>query len=363
MPGSDVFISYEKHDRDAARALAEDLTADGFSVWWDRDLLGGDDYVGRIDKELVSAKSVIVLWSNDATKSRWVVGEAETAANSGKLVPVILSGVKPEQIPSAGLRVIQCVAYDDRDGVRRAVEAKLSRVIAPKAGVLDRVRPALLRQFRRFRRNATPLRLSIGLIFLLVLAGLTLDYIDWTRIDGSLSSKDYQDYLNAFPWPRLYSHLARARLSGEDEFAVVKTTSGLDRFVSNHPDSMYAPLARLRAQRLKQIETRVYNPVVPTSALEPIEAGNLAKLQCKDLWAARNEIFFRDGYCFTTEHAANYFKTGQDCPSRCDLKKSINRFISNKAMSEIELRNIDLLKARESELGCSELKAAEIPDC
>jgi TIR domain-containing protein len=245
MLGSDVFISYEKHDRDVARALAEDLAANGFTVWWDRDLVGGQDYVGTIDKELLSAKCVIVIWSKDAVNSRWVVGEAETAANAGKLVPVLLSDVTPQQVPSAGLRIIQCVGYDDRDGVRRAVGAKVSRLtVIQKTGLLDRVSAALARRFRRIRRNITASRTAVGLIVVLAVAWLTYDYLDWTRVDGSLTSEDYQDYLNAFPWPRLYSRLARVRLDGEDEFAAIGTASGFDQFVAGHPQSMFAPLAR-----------------------------------------------------------------------------------------------------------------------
>ncbi|MGO9743867.1 MAG: TIR domain-containing protein [Roseiarcus sp.] len=32
---ADVFISYSKHDRAIAEALADYLRAEGFDVWWD----------------------------------------------------------------------------------------------------------------------------------------------------------------------------------------------------------------------------------------------------------------------------------------------------------------------------------------
>ena len=38
---SDVFISYSRDDKDHARALADVLSAQGWSVWWDQEILGG----------------------------------------------------------------------------------------------------------------------------------------------------------------------------------------------------------------------------------------------------------------------------------------------------------------------------------
>lgn len=40
----DLFISYARADRDLAERLANELTSRGLLVWWDRQLLGGDDF-------------------------------------------------------------------------------------------------------------------------------------------------------------------------------------------------------------------------------------------------------------------------------------------------------------------------------
>jgi TIR domain-containing protein len=55
----DVFISYAHDDKGAdddrhpARMLADMLEAEGYSVWWDRALLGGDDWPSSWSRRFV----------------------------------------------------------------------------------------------------------------------------------------------------------------------------------------------------------------------------------------------------------------------------------------------------------------------
>ena len=45
---TEVFLSYSRADRPVAEAIARELQQLGVDVWWDHDLLGGDDYRRRI---------------------------------------------------------------------------------------------------------------------------------------------------------------------------------------------------------------------------------------------------------------------------------------------------------------------------
>jgi TIR domain len=85
---SDVFLSYAREDLAAAQKLAVLLEANGLRVWWDRRLVSGDAINATIERALEGATAVIVLWSPHSIASRWVNGEAETAAEAGKLLPV-----------------------------------------------------------------------------------------------------------------------------------------------------------------------------------------------------------------------------------------------------------------------------------
>ena len=87
---SDIFISYTREERTAARHFAECFAAEGFSVWWDAVPRSGETFDEVIEKELRAAKAVVVLWSPRSVTSRWVRAEATLADRANKLVPVII---------------------------------------------------------------------------------------------------------------------------------------------------------------------------------------------------------------------------------------------------------------------------------
>lgn len=93
---SDIFISYAREDREKARALAALFEAQGWSVWWDRNILAGKSFDREIEAALAAAKCVVVLWSNASVGSDWVKGEAGEGAARKALIPVrIDSAVVP----------------------------------------------------------------------------------------------------------------------------------------------------------------------------------------------------------------------------------------------------------------------------
>jgi hypothetical protein len=98
----DVFISYAKGDRSRAGQLASVLETKGWSVWWDRDILPGRTFDDVIEEALTGARSVVVLWSAESVKSRWVRTEASAAAERDALVPAL---IEPATIPLEFRRV------------------------------------------------------------------------------------------------------------------------------------------------------------------------------------------------------------------------------------------------------------------
>lgn len=90
MSGNDIFISYSREERPAARHFAESFAREGFTVWWDAALRSGQTFDEIIEQELRAAKAVVVLWSPRSVASRWVRAEATLADRNNKLVPVII---------------------------------------------------------------------------------------------------------------------------------------------------------------------------------------------------------------------------------------------------------------------------------
>ncbi len=91
---SDIFISYSSKNRPNAQRLAEALSAQGWSVWWDREIQTGQVYHQVIEQALHAAKAVVVLWSAESVNSEWVKNEAAVAAERGVLLPANLDGTR-----------------------------------------------------------------------------------------------------------------------------------------------------------------------------------------------------------------------------------------------------------------------------
>jgi hypothetical protein len=120
---AEVFISYSQKDRTVAQGLADQLTANGVSVWWDTELVGGEVFREAIEEQLQAAEVVIVLWSPNAVASKFVVDEADVAAATGKLVSVLLDGFDAKQTP-IGFRSYQAVSINDGQGIERALRRR-----------------------------------------------------------------------------------------------------------------------------------------------------------------------------------------------------------------------------------------------
>lgn len=88
MSGPDIFISYCRPDRAAARLFAESFAEEGFDVWWDAVMHSGETFDEVIERNLRAAKAVVVIWSPRSVTSRWVRAEATQADRANKLVPV-----------------------------------------------------------------------------------------------------------------------------------------------------------------------------------------------------------------------------------------------------------------------------------
>jgi hypothetical protein len=128
---ANVFIAYASSDRALAQALADDLKAAGYVVWWDFDLNAGDDFHDTIRSMIAKASAVIVIWSEPALASAWVRGEAEEAADHRSLISTTAPGFDPRRVP-INFRVLQCEPVVNRDRLIAAIEQKHARRAKPR---------------------------------------------------------------------------------------------------------------------------------------------------------------------------------------------------------------------------------------
>jgi len=93
---SDIFISYKRGpDADLVEGVVQSLRANGFSVWWDRDIPARAAWEETIETELRKAHVVVVCWSPGAVASENVKSEARWAKERGKLLQTFVAPCEP----------------------------------------------------------------------------------------------------------------------------------------------------------------------------------------------------------------------------------------------------------------------------
>ena len=187
---SDIFLSYDSSDRAVAHVFADAFEARGWSVWWDREIPLGKRFDEVIEHELTSAACVIVLWSRESVRSRWVRTEASAAAARECLVPVAIE----ETAVPLEFRHIQSAMLPGWSGdpshpeflrLIEAVEALLRGASAhrsplPPPAPIPAPRPPRARGHRGYAKLAAAA--AAVLILLIVVA------TRWTRPDGEPSA-------------------------------------------------------------------------------------------------------------------------------------------------------------------------------
>jgi adenylate cyclase len=85
---SDIFVSYSRQDKARVAPLVAALERQGWSVWWDPEIVPGEEFDALIRREIDGANAVVVVWTPSSVASRWVRGEARLGAEREVLVPV-----------------------------------------------------------------------------------------------------------------------------------------------------------------------------------------------------------------------------------------------------------------------------------
>ena len=92
-----IFLSHNAADKDLARRLGAQMRLSGADVWFDEwEIRAGDSIPGKVNDALETVDTVVLLWSADADRSKWVRAEFETALARGmeegslRVIPVLL---------------------------------------------------------------------------------------------------------------------------------------------------------------------------------------------------------------------------------------------------------------------------------
>jgi formylglycine-generating enzyme required for sulfatase activity len=189
MQPIDVFISYKREERAVAEALAGYLSAQGYRVWWDAELLSGDNFILEIFEVLKSAKSAVILWSEQALSSRFVIGEALFALNRQIYVGASPNGSIELPPPFNAVHFENISAWQSGT----AAFARLLPAIARKAGT-----PTVSGSADAEMRDAVA------------------EAVFWRGIADSNEADGYRAYLDKHGDKGIFSELAKRRLASKE---------------------------------------------------------------------------------------------------------------------------------------------------
>ncbi len=131
-----LFLSYSRPDLYRSRPVIDLLEANGFDVWWDGRLEGGENFIQTTEAALESAACVVVLWSATSVESHWVRDEAQRGRERGCLVPLTIDGT----IAPLGFRQFQLLDVSGWDGAASSPEAE--RILVAVRAKLGGAAPA-----------------------------------------------------------------------------------------------------------------------------------------------------------------------------------------------------------------------------
>ncbi|AOL93727.1 TIR domain-containing protein [Porphyrobacter sp. LM 6] len=115
-----IFLSYSRTDLAHAQPVIALLEAQGYAVWWDGRLEGGENYLQTTEATLEGADCVVVLWSATSVESHWVRDEAQRGRERGCLVPLSIDGT----FAPLGFRQFQLLDISGWDGKPASPEAE-----------------------------------------------------------------------------------------------------------------------------------------------------------------------------------------------------------------------------------------------
>jgi hypothetical protein len=85
---TDIFLSYSNIDKEIFKAVSSGLCKAGYEVWSDTNLKIGEFYSDKIQEKLLSAKVVLVIWTEYSKSSTWVKAEAVEAIKTQRLLQI-----------------------------------------------------------------------------------------------------------------------------------------------------------------------------------------------------------------------------------------------------------------------------------
>lgn len=190
-----------------------------------------------------------------------------------------------------------------------------------------------------------------------------LEKLFWESIVNSTNKASFEAYMQAFP-NGLFVPLAKIKVAelsrsemvvaSRSASASMPSAAASERMVPAAPPTAAAPrpstgrgglgsgivvTAAAPADRSASGEnTLAYRALFPDSSQRELTDADVKPLDCQKLWRARNEIYYRNGYCFKTEKGIRFFDNSNCTQANVSLKPLESRNIRTIRTWEIRSR-------------------------
>ena len=199
-----IFISYKREDRDRVAQIVEGLRAEGFEVWWDRDIEPAQPWDETVAAHLRDANCVVAIWSTLSVNAPWVKEEAGAGKQRGILVPALIHDVEPP----LGFGLIQ--AADLRFWKGDRTDPKWAAFVATIRKALRGEAIAMLQAPIGRSRSGLPLIAALVLVAMLAVGALGVAFYrtsavsaaeqaSWETAVKGRTRALYDAYLKAYP--------------------------------------------------------------------------------------------------------------------------------------------------------------------
>jgi hypothetical protein len=126
-PRYDVFVSFNRADREEVLKIIEEISKAGIKVFSDEEIKLGDNWQHVINEALSSTGSLLFCIGANTLTSSWQLRElhAVTTRANVRVLPILLPGSDPYNLPE-DLRTVQWLDFRDgisRDGLDRLMSA------------------------------------------------------------------------------------------------------------------------------------------------------------------------------------------------------------------------------------------------
>jgi hypothetical protein len=309
----DVFLSHSVKDKAVADAVVARLEAESVTCWVaPRDVVPGADWGESIINAIESSRIMILIFSQSANASPQIKREVERAVNKGVyIIPFRVDDIPPARSLEYFISTSQWMdAFSPPlerhlDNLAKTVKSVLQSPPLPGANVpaqSERKSPMATAQIPRpSSRKAILIAIAIAVLMIVGGAGW---YLGHKREALYVTPAGRSTTGNELPVTKQSEVVT-------NQIAPITKQSQQE----NEPSKQIAPSEagpiaeplnpQIRAAEAPPIAEPLNPPqrglwLFPDSSSRYLTRSDLAGLSADDLWRARNEIFARNGYRFST---------------------------------------------------------------